>query len=231
MKTRNIIRLIVWIPLVSLVLITALLFAVEGLGFDPFFWSSTNIMDSQTQITPSQAELATWPTFTEKETGISFQYPPVFKDEVGTLLSIEEQPTCKEILSDNYSYGRRAYVFYSPPPNYPDLSPTSPTVGWMSATLPGEGDRMALSVDCRPFEKKNITSIALYWLNPEKVMLGGRVGYRQLYRYDPDCLYEHYILPTSSGKIVRLSFNACKDSREVLRPYKQAILSTVKFTK
>jgi hypothetical protein len=222
-------RLVIWVPLAVIVVLFGIAYAVEGLGFDPFFWSGTKVIDGTTQVNVSPEEINTWPTFTEAESGISFKYPPLFGDLASLQVPLDRQTTCSEVKSNLMNRQTIPYIFYSPPKD--KLPSNSPPMDWMYGTLPGEGDRMALSVDCRGFVKENIASMKMYWWNPEEIELGGRKGYRILFHYDHNCLYEHYVLPTTSGYIVRLSFNACKDSREVVRPYKQAILSTVKFVK
>lgn len=170
------------------------------------------------QISVSEDEVAQWPVYTDEEAGITFRYPPHFH--------INEGAGCGQYC------GRFDGT---------TIDTIETTEGIYRAVSFGEKqgtDRFIVRVFNEPFNRRHVTAVGhlnlfdqwqVTWKDAKKITLDGKQGYHIHWR-DPECEFEHYAFPDKTGqKIVKFSFSACTDSQILVRPYKEAILSTVEF--
>lgn len=225
MKKKTSFQKLIHTPLIAVLIIVGLYAAFHLVLFsdlNPFPAGPMWLIDGKTpQQTVSAEELATWPTFTDERAGISLKYPPQLKQGGTSSYTIgrhEANPRGGEsaMRYSTFFTGHEASVQDEPSRLFYD---------WSSCSL---SDKLGITYETRQFKKENITALVNYWKNPMSVTVGGKEGYRVIFR-DFDRAVDHYILPTNDGQIVRISFQACRKSKELVRPYKQMILSTVTF--
>jgi hypothetical protein len=163
-------------------------------------------------VAVTEEERATWKSYSNPREGIFFRYPSFLTEQ-----------------NPRYSV---SYIGYAARIHFEDG--TDPGSFYLYQSIPaGSSDKLILSFKEGPLTKSNLLQRDLFSPMFQKdfaeVTIDGRKGYRYYY-HDEERVAEHFAFPSSAGSgIIQLSFLTYKDGNRILLPYRDAILSSVRF--